>query len=70
MNDVGGTAAAYFEPEDFGSSLDVLLNVLYENDRQRQARIECGFANAGRYSTAGMIENYLALYAAVLGGDA
>lgn len=70
MNDVGGTAAAYFEPEDFGSSLDVLLNVLYENDRQRQARIECGFANAGRYSTARMIENYLALYARVLEGAA
>ena len=62
MNDIGGAAAAYLEPEDFTASLDVLLNVLYENDGHRQARIDGGLANAGRYSTRGMIDNYLALY--------
>ena len=62
MNDVGGTAAAYLQLEDFRSSLDVILNVLYENDRQRQARIERGFANAANFSTAGMIAEYLTLY--------
>ena len=70
MNDVGGTAAAYFQPGDFGSALDVLLNVLYEDDRQRQARIEGGLANAGMYSTGRMIENYLALYERILAPDA
>ena len=68
MNDVGGTAAAYFQPEDFGAALDVLLNVLYENDAQRQARIEAGLANAAKYATARMMENYTALYAATLEG--
>ena len=62
MNDVGGDAAAYLQPEDFGASLDVLLNVLYENDQQRQARIERGLANAAQYATARMIESYVALY--------
>ena len=70
MNDVGGTAAAYFQPGDFGSALDVLLKVLYEDDRQRQARIEGGLANAGMYSTGRMIENYLALYERILAPDA
>jgi glycosyltransferase involved in cell wall biosynthesis/ADP-heptose:LPS heptosyltransferase len=63
MNDVGGAAAACLQPEDFRGALDVLLNVLYENDRQRQARIDRGFANVANYTTAGMIGNYLALYA-------
>jgi ADP-heptose:LPS heptosyltransferase/glycosyltransferase involved in cell wall biosynthesis len=62
MNDIGGDAAAYLQPEDFGASLDVLLNVLYEDDRQRQARIGRGLANAAQYSTARMIESYVALY--------
>ncbi len=66
MNDIGGTAAAYLQPEDFGGSLDVLLNVLYEDGPRRQARIEGGIANAAQYSTTRMIENYVALYQGVL----
>ena len=62
MNDIAGDAAAYLQPEDFGASLDVLLNVLYEDGRQRQARIERGLANAAQYSTARMIGSYMALY--------
>jgi glycosyltransferase involved in cell wall biosynthesis len=66
MNDIGGNAAAYLQPEDFGASLDVLLNVLYEDARQRQERIERGLANAALYSTARMIEGYVALYRSAL----
>jgi len=66
MNDIGGNAAAYLQPEDFGASLDVLLNVLYEDARQRQERIERGLANAAQYSTARMIEGYVALYRSAL----
>ena len=67
MTDVGGNAAAYIDPKNPDSSLDVLLDVLYEGDRQRQARIERGLANAARHSTAAMIDEYLALYAKVAG---
>ncbi len=67
MNEIGGDAAVYLQPEDFGASLDVLLNVLYEDERQRQARIERGMANAGQYSTERMIGSYVALYRTVVG---
>jgi glycosyltransferase involved in cell wall biosynthesis len=62
MNDVGGEAAAYVEPEDIPTSLDVLLNVLYEDESQREARVARGFANAAKYATKRMIDVYLALY--------
>lgn len=68
MNDIGGDAAAYLVPEDLPASVDVLLNVLYEDDRQRQARIERGLANAAKYSTRQMVESYLALYERAAGG--
>lgn len=66
MNDVGGAAAAYIETENIGASLDTLLNLLYESDEHRQARIEHGLANAATYSTGRMIDNYLALYERVI----
>ncbi len=62
MNEVGGDAAACVEPEDIPASLDILLNVLYENESQREARIARGFANAAKYATTRMIDIYLALY--------
>jgi glycosyltransferase involved in cell wall biosynthesis len=68
MNNVGGDAAAYLVPENIFSSLDVLLNVLGENDEQRQARISRGFANVTKYSTAEMMAKYLALYEKILEG--
>jgi glycosyltransferase involved in cell wall biosynthesis len=67
MNDVGGAAATYIQPEDFCASLDVLLNVLYENDRQRHERIERSLANAANYSTGRMIGEYLAIYRRLTG---
>ena len=68
MTDVGGDAAAYIDPKDFHASLDVLLNVLYEDDRQRRERIGRGLANAAKHSTEAMIGGYLALYHKVAGG--
>jgi glycosyltransferase involved in cell wall biosynthesis len=62
MNDVGGEAAAYVEPEDIPAALDILLNVLYEDESQREARVARGFANAGKYATKRMIDIYLAVY--------
>ena len=62
MTDVGGDAAAYIDPRSSDSSLDVLLDVLYEGERQRQVRVERGLANAARHSAAAMIEEYVALY--------
>jgi len=62
MTEVGGDAAAYLDPEDIRSAAHVLRNVLNEDDRQRCARVERGFANAARHSTEEMITSYLALY--------
>jgi len=62
MNDVGGDGAAFLVPEDIRASIDAMLNVLYEDEGQRLARVGRGFANVARYSTGQMIENYLLLY--------
>jgi glycosyltransferase involved in cell wall biosynthesis len=67
MNDVGGDAAAYLDPEDISASLDVVLNVLYEDGGQRQARVGRGLANAAKHSTGAMLAGYLALYERVVG---
>lgn len=68
MNEIGGDAAAYLDPEDVRSSVEVLRRVIEEGAQQRRERIERGFANAAKYSTRGMIDNYLALYSSLVPG--
>jgi hypothetical protein len=57
MNEVGGGAAVYFDPEDPQSTAVILNEALKNVSGMRTASI----ANAARFGS-GMIEAYLSLY--------
>jgi glycosyltransferase involved in cell wall biosynthesis len=78
MNEVGGSAAAYFklqrevpgplsEPSVDGA-VAVVMEILLESPQKRENRIEQGLRNAGGFSTVRMVEGYIALYREILSG--
>jgi glycosyltransferase involved in cell wall biosynthesis len=65
MNDIGGEAAAYFNPRDEASAARALAELLWEGGLEKAVRKSKGFANAARFSADRMIDRYLEEYATV-----
>lgn len=74
MTEVGGDAAAYLSPADVdGSDADGferaargVVEILNEDHSSRRQRIERGLKNAARFSTDGMVRQYLETYREVI----
>ena len=64
MNEVGGAAAFYADPNDIGAFANALSEVLNQTETAKQATIEAGIANAKRFNSRGMTESYLGSYRA------
>jgi glycosyltransferase involved in cell wall biosynthesis len=62
MNEVGGVAAMYIDPENIESATAKIREVLADRLRLRSA----GFSNAGRFSASGMVQSYVKLYRRLL----
>jgi glycosyltransferase involved in cell wall biosynthesis len=62
MNDIGGDAAVYFDPEDAAGAAETVAKLLRESDAARHDRIERGLFNVQRFSTDRMIDGYLRSY--------
>jgi glycosyltransferase involved in cell wall biosynthesis len=58
MDEAGGDAAIYVDPEDWESAANAIRRVLEKADNLG----ESGLQNAGRFSTPSMIGSYVALY--------
>jgi glycosyltransferase involved in cell wall biosynthesis len=58
MNDVGGSAALYIDPEDPQRAAKQIVSKL----RQRKRWFQDGLDNAARFSTKGMISDYVQCY--------
>ena len=70
MNEVGGDAAVYLDPDNLWSAVDILMNVLDVDDERKQAIIRRGYANAARYSTRQMTDSYCEIYVNLAGKTA
>lgn len=62
MCQLGGTAAALINPEDFAEAVGIINDVLNESAAESNARIQAGFENARLYSTERMIAGYRQYY--------
>lgn len=62
MNDVGGPAAIYFDPEDVAAAAEVLAQNLGSATRLHTASME----NAARFTTSAMISGYVTIYESLL----
>ena len=62
MNGIGAQAATLCDPHDVAGAASQLQNLLQEDEKERNARIEVGLKNAERFTTARMIEKYEELY--------
>jgi glycosyltransferase involved in cell wall biosynthesis len=62
MNEVGGEAAAYFDPGEPARAAEAVLRVLKEDETGRARRVQLSLARAAEFSTARMIDGYVALY--------
>lgn len=62
MNDVGGRAAIYIDPEDAAGAARIIAQNLDSAGKLRIASIE----NAARFSTSAMISGYVRLYGSLL----
>lgn len=58
MTEVGGDAAVYFDPADLPEAARIIKDALQDKEAMRQR----GLANARRFSTERMIEQYVAEY--------
>ena len=58
MNEVGGTAAVYVDPEDIEGAATTVERVLHSAPQQREMSVR----NASRFSTEQMIQSYVNLY--------
>jgi len=66
MNQIGGSAAVYFDPADAVSAAAEVQRLLQETFEARAHRVAAGMQNAARFSTERMINAYLALYAEIM----
>jgi len=64
MTEVGGDAAVYFDPSDLPEAARIIKDALREKDVMRQL----GLANAAKFSTERMIEQYVAEYSHAIQG--
>lgn len=62
MNDVGGPAAVYVDPENETEAAVRLAELLAEAGPVWSARISAGLAQARKFSTQAMMEGYVGLY--------
>jgi glycosyltransferase involved in cell wall biosynthesis len=62
MNEVGGAAAVYVDPDDLEGAAATLAAVISTAEERRQPSLE----NARRFSTARMLQSYIDLYSKVL----
>jgi glycosyltransferase involved in cell wall biosynthesis len=62
MNDVGGNAAIYIDPEDAAGAAIIVAENLHSVSDLRPASMK----NAARFSTSAMISGYLRLYESLL----
>jgi len=62
MNEIGGAAAVYVDPEDVSGAAATVGDLLQREDHRRETSIQ----NAHRFSTTGMIQGYVGLYEKVL----
>ena len=62
MTEVGGDAAFYIDPQDTEGAAEAVRSVLGQSSAEKQATIESGLVNTGRFSDERMIEEYLEVY--------
>jgi glycosyltransferase involved in cell wall biosynthesis len=66
MTEIGGMACSYIDPENLKAAADILDKVVSYNRTERQKATLEGLRNAGRFSTARMIDGYLEIYQELL----
>ncbi len=67
MTEVGGEAACYLDdPTDAATAAARVAALLAQDAAERRRMVEAGIANAARFSTACMIDGYLAIYRELL----
>jgi glycosyltransferase involved in cell wall biosynthesis len=68
MTEVGGNAAFYLaDPNDAEAGAARVMEMLAQDEDARGKAVEAGIANAARFSTRRMIDEYAALYREALG---
>jgi len=67
MTEIGGDAAFYIDPHDPAAAAATVRSVLEQGAPEKRMTIENGIANAGRFSEARMIEEYLEIYRRLAG---
>lgn len=68
MTEVGGNAAFYLaDPNDAEAGAARVMEMLAQDEEGRRKAVEAGIANAARFSTSRMVNEYAALYREVLG---
>jgi glycosyltransferase involved in cell wall biosynthesis len=65
MNEISSDAALLCDVNDISALTARIMQLLQEQGEARQARIRAGIANADRFTTAKMVEEYLDLYRAL-----
>ena len=65
MTEVGGGAAAYFDPDDAEGAARVITERLEE----REQMVQAGFENVRRFDPELMLDNYLAVYGDIVRGS-
>ena len=66
MDEIGGSACAYVDPDDAATAGRALAEMLTESAAERTVRVQEGLRNAEKYRTQKMIAHYLAVYKKVV----
>ena len=62
LTEVGGSAAVYIDPTNVATAAAVTAAVLRESTAEKRARIARGLQQQAAFSTAAMVDTYLAIY--------
>ncbi|MEX0323072.1 MAG: glycosyltransferase family 4 protein [Puniceicoccaceae bacterium] len=67
MNEIGGEAVTYIDPEHPTQAAESIYEILNESPEDRAARIQHGIAHANSFSQSNMVDNYIKEYESLLG---